>query len=83
MRRSPAVFVLLLTAAAATWSSFFLVTDARQLEPAHAAGGSCFERERDALLAFKHGINDTIRSTRPKPPGDGPRSARQKLASTL
>jgi hypothetical protein len=58
MHHSPAVFVLLLTASAATWSSFFPVAEARQLEPVHAAGGSCFERERDALLAFKHGIND-------------------------
>lgn len=40
-------------------SSFFLVTDARQFEPAHAAGVSCIERERDALLSFKQGINDT------------------------
>uniref|UniRef100_A0ACD5Z9J9 Uncharacterized protein n=1 Tax=Avena sativa TaxID=4498 RepID=A0ACD5Z9J9_AVESA len=40
-------------AAATTWSSFFLITDAR---PAHA---SCIPRERDALLAFNEGINDT------------------------
>ncbi|KAM0857536.1 hypothetical protein ACQ4PT_048393 [Festuca glaucescens] len=60
MHHSPALFVLLLVAtAAATWSSFFLVTDALQLEPVHAAGGSCIGRERDALLVFKQGINDT------------------------
>lgn len=60
MHHSHAMFVLLLVAAAAaTWSSFFLVTDARQLEPAHAASGSCIGRERDALLVFKQGINDT------------------------
>ncbi|XP_047078937.1 putative leucine-rich repeat receptor-like serine/threonine-protein kinase At2g24130 [Lolium rigidum] len=58
MHQSPALFVLLLmAAAAANWSCFFLVTDARQLEPAHAAGGSCIGRERDALLALKQDIS--------------------------
>ncbi|XP_047076141.1 LRR receptor-like serine/threonine-protein kinase GSO1 [Lolium rigidum] len=60
MHQSPALFVLVLVAtAAATWSSFFLVAYARQLEPVHAAGESCIGRERDALLIFKQGINDT------------------------
>ncbi|XP_020149236.1 uncharacterized protein [Aegilops tauschii subsp. strangulata] len=45
--------VLLLMAAAATWISFFLVTDAS------AGAVTCIRRERDALLAFKQGINDT------------------------
>jgi uncharacterized protein YjbI with pentapeptide repeats len=59
MHQSPALFVLLLVAtAAATWSSSLPVTDARKLEPAHAAGGNCIGRERDALLAFKQGISD-------------------------
>uniref|UniRef100_A0A8R7QLV3 Leucine-rich repeat-containing N-terminal plant-type domain-containing protein n=3 Tax=Triticum urartu TaxID=4572 RepID=A0A8R7QLV3_TRIUA len=52
MDRSPSKFVLLLMAAAATWS-FFLVADAGRLQP------SCIGRERDVLLAFKQGINDT------------------------
>ncbi|KAF7076859.1 hypothetical protein CFC21_081462 [Triticum aestivum] len=51
MDRSPAKFVLLLMAAA-TWS-FFLVAGAGKLQP------SCIGRERDALLVFKQGINDT------------------------
>ncbi|CAM0948183.1 unnamed protein product [Alopecurus aequalis] len=58
MHRSCVLFVLLLMAAAATWSSFFLVVDARQLGLAHADGPSCIVRERDALLAFKQGISD-------------------------
>lgn len=58
MHRSPSVFVLLLMAA--TWSSFFLANDARHLKPAHAAGGTCIGRERDALLAFKQGIDDDV-----------------------
>uniref|UniRef100_M8BGJ1 Somatic embryogenesis receptor kinase 1 n=1 Tax=Aegilops tauschii TaxID=37682 RepID=M8BGJ1_AEGTA len=52
MDRSPAKFFLLLMAAAATWS-FFLVANAGRLQP------SCIGRERDALLAFKQGMNDT------------------------
>ncbi|CAM0947946.1 unnamed protein product [Alopecurus aequalis] len=59
MSRKLAKLVLLLIAAAATWSSSFLVADAGQLEPVHAASASCLGRERDALLEFKQGINDT------------------------
>jgi Leucine-rich repeat (LRR) protein len=55
MYRSLAKFVLLLAAAAVTWSSFFLDAHARS---AHEASASCIERERDALLAFKHGLYD-------------------------
>nr|XP_040249181.1 receptor-like protein EIX1 [Aegilops tauschii subsp. strangulata] len=56
MDHSPAKFVLLLMAAAATWSSVFPVADAQS---AHAIAAGCIPRERDALLAFKQGINDT------------------------
>ncbi|KAM3297300.1 hypothetical protein ACQJBY_039259 [Aegilops geniculata] len=52
MARSRVKFVLLLMAAATSWS-FFLVAEAGKLQP------SCIGRERDALLVFKQGINDT------------------------
>ncbi|CAM0948184.1 unnamed protein product [Alopecurus aequalis] len=55
MHRLSALFVLLLVAA--SWSSFLPANDAHQLEPAHAAAGSCIGHERDALLAFKQGID--------------------------
>ncbi|XBH75466.1 hypothetical protein VPH35_102220 [Triticum aestivum] len=56
MDHSPAKFVLLLMAAAATWISVFPVADGRS---AHAVAAGCTPRERDALLAFKQGISDT------------------------
>ncbi|KAF7087648.1 hypothetical protein CFC21_090816 [Triticum aestivum] len=43
-------------AVATTWSSVFPVADARS---AHEVAAGCIPRERDALLAFKQGINDT------------------------
>lgn len=69
MLHSPALFILFLTAAAAACSSFFLVTNARQLEPTHVAGGSCIRRERDALLAFRQGVSQDynyLRSWQPE-----------------
>ncbi|XBH59750.1 hypothetical protein VPH35_114442 [Triticum aestivum] len=56
MDHSPAKFVLFLMAVATTWSSVFPVADARS---AHEVAAGCIPRERDALLAFKQGINDT------------------------
>lgn len=52
----PAVKLLLLPVLAAT----FLTSNALQLRPTRgegAAGASCIPHERDALLAFKHGIS--------------------------
>ncbi|CAL4950955.1 unnamed protein product [Urochloa decumbens] len=50
MHRPAAMFALLIIACC-----FFLVTHA-QLQPQPAASASCIPQERDALLAFKHGV---------------------------
>uniref|UniRef100_A0ACD5WJN7 Uncharacterized protein n=1 Tax=Avena sativa TaxID=4498 RepID=A0ACD5WJN7_AVESA len=61
MRRSTAIAKLALVLAAAALSSgFFVVAHAHARQAAvQPARASCWPRERDALLAFKQGINDT------------------------
>ncbi|CAN6381696.1 unnamed protein product [Urochloa humidicola] len=59
MHRSPASRLAVLIAAA--FSFFLIAAETQQPQPADVSVSSnCIAHERDALLAFKHGINDTM-----------------------